>query len=95
MTTWTVVAGEVFDLNDRHWKVVWGEHDGPEIRTGDRLVVDVGDRRVTGQVEGIELHRLRGAPDNWVGVQIGGPAADVVQGGLEIRQIDEGDGSQQ
>lgn len=87
MGRWTLQARHVFPIAGRHWVVVWGELDGDEARTGDTVVVAAGDRQVEGRVEGIELHRLQAVPESWVGLQVGGPAAEVVAEGSEVRHL--------
>lgn len=85
MRNWSLVAREVFTLSQRHWVVVWGELKGDQVLAGDELVVSDRGREVIGTVEGIEIHRLTETPESWVGIQIGGPAAEVVRQGSEVR----------
>lgn len=87
MAGWTLQARHVFPITGRHFVVVWGELEGDEVRTGQMVVVATGDHQVEGRVEGIELHRLRNVPESWVGLQVGGPVAEVVEEGSEVRHL--------
>ncbi len=83
--SWALTAREVFTISGRHWVVVWGDPKGDEIRTGDGIEVRRCGRGILGVVEGIEFHRPVEAPASWVGIQVGGAAAEAVRAGSEIR----------